>query len=490
MRPMTATSTLSARPGAVSPLRAPGAILLVSCYELGHAPLGVASPAAFLRRAGFDPAALDLSVERLDTERVARARLICISVPMHTALRLGVRAVAQMRGVNPTAHVCFHGLYAALNAGWLLEHGGDSAVGGESEAALVELAEALDAGQPPDVPGVSVPGRSAGPRLERLDFASPARGLLPSPDLYARLEHGGEHRLAGYVEATRGCRHLCRHCPIPPVYHGRVFAVPVEVVMADVRNQVARGAAHVTFGDPDFLNAPTHALRAARALHAEFPSVTFDFTAKVEHVLEHRALFPELVSLGALFMVSAVESLSDTVLANLAKGHTRADVFEALRIVRAAGLPLRPSLVAFTPWTTLDDYLDVLEVVEREDLVDHVDPVQYAIRLLVPPGSLLLDHDAIRPYLGVFDPAAFGYRWTHPDPRMDRLHGAVSARVAHATRSGEDPRATFAAVRSHARGAAGRCEANGAKAREVSAGAEDAAARRHRVPRLSEPWFC
>ena len=466
-----------------SSLRAPGAILLVSCYELGHQPHGITSPAAFLRRAGFDPAALDLSVEPLDPGKVARARLICVSVPMHTALRLGVRAVAEIREVNPSAHVCFHGLYAALNAAWLLEHGGDSAVGGESEAALVELAEALEAGQPPDVPGVSVPGRAARPRLERLDFPPPARDLLPSTDRYTRLEVVGEHRLAGYVEATRGCRHLCLHCPIPPVYHGRVFAVPIEVVMADVRSQVARGTAHVTFGDPDFLNAPTHALRAARALHAEFPSVTFDFTAKIEHVLEHRGLFPELVSLGALFMVSAVESLSDMVLANLAKGHTRADVFEALRIVRAAGLPLRPSLVAFTPWTTLDDYLDVLDVVEREDLVDHVDPVQFAIRLLVPPGSLLLDSDAIRPHLGDFDPAAFGYRWAHPDPRMDRLHAAVSERVGHATRSGEDARVTFGAVRALALKAAGR-------AGEASAGAADAAARRRRVPRLTEPWFC
>jgi len=224
-------------------------------------------------------------------------------------------------------------------------------------------------------------------------------------------------------------------------------------------------------------------MRVARALHLEFPALTFDFTAKVEHVLEHRALIPELVAHGALFMVSAVESLSDTVLAHLAKGHTRADVFEALRIVRAAGLTLRPSLVAFTPWTTLEDYLDVLDVVAREDLVDHLDPVQYAIRLLVPPGSLLLEHDAIRPHLGAFDPASFGYQWSHPDPRMDALHRTVSDRVSEGTRRGEDARATFAAVRALARAAAGR-------AGEVSPGAEDAAARRRRVPRLTEPWFC
>ncbi len=480
---MTLPSTRSPRPLAPSSLRAPGTILLVSCYELGHQPLGIASPAAFLRRAGFDPAALDLSVEPLDPNRIARARLICVSVPMHTALRLGVRAVAQMREVNPTAHVCFHGLYAALNAAWLLEHGGDSALGGESEAALVALAEALEAGRPPIVPGVSVRGRTAPPRLERLEFPPPARGLLPPLTSYARLEHGGTHGLVGYVEASRGCRHMCLHCPIPPVYDGRIFVVPVETVMTDIRELVAMGATHVTFGDPDFLNAPTHSLRLVRAMHAEFPALTFDFTAKVEHVLEYRWLIPELVSQGALFMVSAVESLSDTVLANLAKGHTRADVFEALRIVRDAGLALRPSLVAFTPWTTLDDYLDVLEVVEREGLVDHLDPVQYAIRLLVPPGSLLLDHDAVRPHLGEFDPASFGHRWTHPDPRMDTLHRAVSERVAAATGAGEDSRVTFGAVRSLALAAAGR-------AGEGSAGAEDAAARRCRVPRLTEPWFC
>jgi hypothetical protein len=58
-------------------------------------------------------------------------------------------------------------------------------------------------------------------------------------------------------------------------------------------------------------------------MHQEFPEITFDFTAKVEHILERRAIFPELGALGCVFMVSAVESLSDAVLANLEKGHTR-----------------------------------------------------------------------------------------------------------------------------------------------------------------------
>jgi len=66
-------------------LRGPGAILLVSCYELGHQPLG------FLERAGYAPDALDISVERFDREKMARARFVGISVTMHTALRLAGR---------------------------------------------------------------------------------------------------------------------------------------------------------------------------------------------------------------------------------------------------------------------------------------------------------------------------------------------------------------------------------------------------------------
>src|SRR5262249_27143102 len=126
-------------------LRTPGAVLLISCYELGHQPLGVALPLGFLRRAGFDPDALDISVERFDTDKIAHAGFIGISVPMHTALRLGVRVAERIRELSPDAVICFYGLYAALNADYLLEHGGDYCIGGEIEAPLVALVEALDA---------------------------------------------------------------------------------------------------------------------------------------------------------------------------------------------------------------------------------------------------------------------------------------------------------------------------------------------------------
>jgi radical SAM superfamily enzyme YgiQ (UPF0313 family) len=477
-------------------MRSPGAILLISCYELGHQPLGAALPLAFLHRAGFPADVLDIAVERFDPVKIARARFIGISVPMHTALRLGVRAIERIREVNPTAVICFYGLYAALNADYLLDHGVDYCIGGECETPLLALVETIESrpgadsinGQKLDIEGVIQRGAEVRPYIRRLPFAVPSRTALPTLDRYARLEHRGDRRVVGYVEASRGCLHLCTHCPIPPVYGGRFFVIPQDVVLEDIRRQVEAGATHITFGDPDFLNGPGHALKVVRAMHAEFPTLTFDFTAKVEHVLERRELFPELGALGCLFMVSAVESLSENVLAILEKHHTRADVIEALGIVQGAGITLRPTWVAFTPWTTLGDYLEVLEFIAEYGLIDNVDSVQYTIRLLVPPGSYLLDRPAMKPHLGPLDQASFSYRWTHPDPRMDRLQKQVSALVEKDAREGEDPAVTFHRVWELAADTGGPDARRSFDQRHARCFAVPRD--RIRAPRLSEPWFC
>jgi radical SAM superfamily enzyme YgiQ (UPF0313 family) len=461
-------------------------ILLVSCYELGHQPLAVASLAAFLERRGFAPRLFDLAVEPLERltglVEASPPWLAAFSVPMHTALRVGVRAASALRRRVPDTHFCFFGLYASLNAEHLLAEVADSVVGGECEPPIVALAETLSAGRPPaEVPGLRLSGRPAPPWLERLDFPAPSRGGLPPLVRYAQLEHAGQRRLAAAVEASRGCLHRCRHCPITPVYGGRFFVVPREVVMRDVRHLVAQGASHVTFADPDFLNGPRHARAIARELHETFPALTFDVTTKIEHVLEHRAVWPELAEHGCLFVVSAVESLSDVVLGHLDKGHTRSDVFAALDVLRSAGIALRPSLVAFTPWTSLEDYLDLVLWIDDEGLHSQIDPIQLSIRLLVPPESPLATLPAMRPHLRQFDAAGFQHAWEHPDPRMDRLHREVSGIVAVATREDEPATRTFASIREVAFTLGGRTAPQA-----LSALAAEAAL----APRLTEPWFC
>ena len=448
-------------------------VLLISCYELGRQPLGLASPLAFLKRAGYSAESLDLGVESLDESAIARADFIAVSVPMHTALRLGLRVAERVRELNPTAHLCFFGLYATLNAELLISSGADSVLSGECEEALVERIDLLGLS---GLVGRGAPVQKAPPPvLDRLDYPVPHREGLPPLEQYVHLElPDGSHRSVGTVETSRGCLHSCRHCPVPPVYGGRFFIVPKATVLEDIGQLVAHGARHINFADPDFLNGPGHALGVARALHREHPDVTFDFTAKVEHLLKHRERMPELAALGCAFIVSAVESLSDRVLAELDKGHTSRDAREAFRGVREAGIAPRPTFVAFTPWTTREDYLELFRWVLEEDLVEHVDPIQLTLRLLIPPGSLLLENTSLQPFLGELDsPDALTYRWAHPDPAMDELQKDVEAVVESSVREGHTNGEIF-------RNLAGR----------VGLRQEAAFLASSKAPRLTEAWFC
>jgi radical SAM superfamily enzyme YgiQ (UPF0313 family) len=460
-------------------LRRPGSILLVACYELGHQPLSVAAPAASLAAAGFSPRLLDLSKSALDPALVREARLAAISVPMHTALAMGVRAARQIRAIQPDCRICLYGHYAGLNAPRLLGQIADFTVAGTCETALVDLAVALERGTISELAGVSVPGRFANPRLSRPGTLVPDRAALPALDSYVHLLHGDESRKVGYVEATQGCKHHCLHCPIPPIYSGRFRAVPKERVLADIAQLIAAGAGHITFGDPDFLNGPAHSLAIVDALHAAWPCVTYDFTAKIEHLLRHAGRLRDFQRTGCRFIVTAVESLSDTVLQNLQKGHTRADVFATFSLAREARIPLRPSLLPFTPWSSLEDYLDLIDWLVTEGLATHADPIQLAIRLLIPEGSSLLGTPQFEPYRGDWDEERMTWSWSHPDSRMDSLQREVMGIVEAAPQRSESAGTTVMAIRRAAYRAAGR-----------PLPAEIPRNQIEHVPRLSEPWFC
>lgn len=458
-------------------------ILLLSTYELGHQPLALARPAALLRDAGHQVRCLDLAVERFDAAAVHWAELIGISVPMHTATRLGVRLAERVRELNPHVHLCFYGLYASLNADALLGRYADSVIGGEFEQPLVALAARLAGAESHGVvPGVITLEADGQTFLGRQRFTLPARDLLPPLERYSRLDDGTRLKLVGYVEASRGCAHRCLHCPITPVYGGRLRIVQEDVVLEDIRRLVAMGAEHITFGDPDFFNGIKHSCRIVQALHAEFPDLTYDATIKIEHLLEHRALLPLLRETGCVFVTSAVEAIDDRILRYLQKGHTRADVEHALALMEEVGLPLRPTFLPFTPWTTLEGYLDLLDFIEQHGLIPRIDPVQLAIRLLVPRGSSLIGTPALDGVLGPFDPETFTYTWRHPDARVDALQEAVARVVEQAARSGEAVSATFYRIKSLALAAmAGRSLNAPPPLVGAAAGA---------VPRLTEPWFC
>jgi hypothetical protein len=400
-------------------------ILLVATYELGQQPGAVGAAVAHLRAHGHEVRAVDVSVEPWNPALVDWADQVGFSVPMHTATRLA-RDLAG--GLDKPAKA--FGLYAN---------------------------QCRDFAEPVD-----------------WDAALPARDLLPPLDRYARLQINGREQLAGAVLASHGCAHRCRHCPVPVVFDGRVRRVDEDAVLADIEQLVAAGAQHVTFGDPDFLNAPPHSRRIVAALHERFPDVTFDCTVKVEHVIRHDDVWSEFAAAGCVFVVSAFESVDDVVLERLDKGHTAADAARAVSILRDAGIEVRPSWLPFTPWTSRADVVALLDFVYAHDLVGSVDPVQYSVRLLLPEGSLLLDHPDLLPHLGPWDAERSTYTWSSPDPAVDALQRDIAAIVASFTEAGDDdPVVLYARVR----------EVAGAPPVDLS-----------RVttgrPRLTESWFC
>ena len=453
-------------------------VLLISAFDLGHQPFGLASPAAWLTAAGAQVQCLDLAVRKLDEDAVRAADVVGFFLPMHTATRILCGVVPRVKELNPTAHLCAYGLYAPVNAERLRQIGVDSIIGGEFEQPLVSLVAELG------TRGAAI--RETDPRpvisLGRQEFLLPNRDLLPALSEYAYLTMpDGSRRTVGYTEATRGCKHLCRHCPVVPVYGGRFRVVQRDIVLADIRQQVAAGAQHITFGDPDFFNGPAHALALVRALHEEFPQLTYDVVIKVEHMVKHRDLLAVLRDTGCILLTSAVESVDERILDYFDKQHTRDDFDAAVQSLAELGIGLNPTFVAFTPWTTLENYLYFLTEIDELALVPNVTPVQYGIRLLIPEGSKLLELPEVAGMVQPFDPGSLVYPWEHADPAVDALQREVLGLAARAVAE-QMPREEFFGelwgVATRAAGQPGRPRA-GAKR---PPGAP--------VPQLSEPWYC
>ena len=455
-------------------------IVLLSTYDLGRQPFGLASPAAWLRNAGFQVKCMDLSLQPFPKEPIGQADFIAFYLPMHTATRLAIPYLKQAREMNREAVICCYGLYAPMNAAYLRRIGVDAILGGEFEKGLLELAQRVASRQTIFDGGFqSVPSIS----LERQDFQVPDRSDLPHLRHYAHLVlPGGERRVVGYTEASRGCKHLCKHCPIVPVYNGKFRIVQPEVVLADIFQQVDAGADHISFGDPDFFNGLGHSLKIVRTLHQHFPHLTYDVTIKIEHLLKYSHHLEELRTTGCLWVTSAVESLEDRVLKRLDKGHTKGDFLTVLDKFRDVGLELSPTFVPFTPWTSRESYLELLDLLAAENLIEQVAPIQLAIRLLIPSGSKLLELPETQRVIKDFDEAALCYRWEHEDSTLDELCNQIRLHVRESEVQAMDRRRIFNTIFQLA---------HGSKAQSDESILElDPPLPRAAIPYLNEPWYC
>ncbi len=487
-------------------------VVLISTYELGHQPFGLTSAAAWLKREGANVMCQDAAVQHLDKAPLAEADLIGYYVPMHTATRIAAQFIPTLKAHNPRAHVVCFGLYAPMNEPYLRRLGVDTILGGEFEVGLAALYRRLSvtphlpvgagvashpersAVESKDGKAISQAAKEIASRealamtsgqlepvisLARQEFILPDRHTLPHLSKYAYLirTDGECPKVGGYTEASRGCKHHCRHCPVVPVYGGQFRLVQSEIVIEDIEQQVKSGAGHITFGDPDFFNGPGHVIPIVEKIHQLWPHLTYDVTIKIEHLLKQQRWLPLLRDTGCLFVTSAVESIDDRVLEIFDKCHTRQDFFRVAALFKEVGLVLQPTFVTFNPWTTLSGYLDLMQTIAQLDLVENVAPIQWGVRLLIPAGSKLLERDEIQAVAGEFDEAALAYRWAHPDPRVDQLCEDILAIVKDGQEKEQLRSEIFARVWQAA------CEAAGEQ-RELPAYS------RQPMPRLSENWFC
>ncbi|CAM4439515.1 arsinothricin biosynthesis radical SAM protein ArsL [Paenibacillus tarimensis] len=407
-------------------------ILLVSNFEGGFQPITVATAlSALLKEDGMQVEVLDTYVEGVQESRFADQDLIAVSIPLFDAVQAAAEVTKIIRRVNPQAHITFFGQHATINASRLAGTYSDSCICGEWEQPLVQLARYLNGEEDCSLEGILTgsgarEGQVIHPYMSRDHFAVPARHMLPPLHKYPQKQINkllGSDRVVGSTEIARGCHHKCLYCSVYAAYDGKVLLVPEHVVLEDVRNLMAGGMTHLTFIDADFFNAKYHGIKLLRQIHQEFPQLTFDFTTRVDHILENKEALAEMKQLGLKFITSALEFPSELVLDAVAKETSVSDIEQAIQFLRDTGIMLNPTFIMFNPWTNIDDLTSFRTFVEDNQLNDIIDPIQYETRLYLYKGSPLLRQSSIQSL--ELTEHEFHYEWKHPNPEIDELFAEI-----------------------------------------------------------------
>jgi radical SAM superfamily enzyme YgiQ (UPF0313 family) len=249
-----------------------------------------------------------------------------------------------------------------------------------------------------------------------------------------------------------------------------------EKIITDVTNQVEEGAKHISFNDPDFFNGPKHALKILQLLNEKHPSITYDSTIKVEHILKYPDYFQELKNLNMLFVISAFETTNDHVLNILQKNHSFNDLNKAVELSLENKIDIRPTWMPFSPWTEQNDLISIIKLIENYKLRETVDPIQLTIKLLVPKNSLILKRPEMKEYLLDYDPSSFSYAWKYKFPNIDNIQNELFTYVLQ--HESENEYAQYL----------GLVDILESHTNETLLNSEKYSQRI--VPKLSETWFC
>ncbi len=402
-------------------------VLLVSNFEGGYQPISVATACSALIDNGFNTSILDTYVDGIKEEVLEKADFVAISIPLFDALFPAIEIAKIVRKLNKKAHIAFFGQYASINANRLSPKYSDTCISGEWEDVLVDLAQQLSENKDTifsTVMSLSQVKRCGQKVIQK--FYVPNRKLLPPLHKYPQDQIDklcGNKQVVGGTEISRGCHHKCLYCSVYAAYEGKVLTIPEEVTILDVRNMVKNGMTHLTFMDADYFNSKYNGINIIKKLHSEFPTLTYDFTTRVDHINANKEIIAEMSNLGVKFITTAIEFPCQEVVDEIAKDINIKDIEEALHFLRGTNIKINPTFIMFNPWIKLENLMDFKVFVKKNKLDDIIDPIQYETRLHIYKGSPLMQRKSIQNLELVEH--EFNYEWKHPDPRVDEVYSQM-----------------------------------------------------------------
>lgn len=400
---------------------------VLSIFEGGYQPLGAINAATALTLNGREARLFDSYIDGVDDVAAFSDDVVAIAIPLFDSLTSAILLADRVKKFRSDAIVIFFGQYATINSDRIVPKYADYVVTGESEATLPALVEYLE-GRSGHMPSgvVGREGRdsnSGATRRARPPVYPPRRNLAPSLAKYPQPQIEKLLRrsvVVGGLEATRGCHHKCTYCSVFAAYDGKVMVIEDDTVLSDADTLMQMGMTHLTFTDAEFFNTKKNGTRLLKELHNRYPTLTYDFTTRVDHIIENRDLLPELKRLGVEFITSALEYPKQEVLDQVAKEVTVEMLDLSVRATKNAGMLLNPTFIMFNPWIRLEDVVLMEDFVDRNGLDELIDPIQYETRLHLYKGSPLLSNATIRDLK--LTENEFHYDWEHPDPRVDELY--------------------------------------------------------------------
>ena len=395
-------------------------IMLISMDEGEFQPLGIAGPAAYLRKNGFSVRAFDLR-KNSTFEFDIYADIVAFSVPIFGAIESSVEKAKEIRKAGFQGPFVFYNQYATVQPETFLLDDNCFVIFGEFEEELVQICKLMQQSKPiAQAEHVWSMGKKRPAKaLKRATFIAPDRSDLPSLSTYARFDGA----IVGNVETMRGCAHPCTYCSVFGAYERHVVKIPEEIVLEDIAYTVNAGATHITFVDADFFSTGKRGLAIVESMVERYPGISFDITARLDDIIRYKTIVERFKEVGCKEVTSAFEFPDENVLEIMNKGIVLDQMVQAVRLLQGIGIRLKPTFITYTPWIDSVNMGKLDAFAKEIGIADFIDPLQKQTRLLLYKGSPLLATDHIKP-IRLMDRGVY-YDWVHPDPRVDDDYNAL-----------------------------------------------------------------